>query len=119
MNLPADEKLREAMHRHILVVADNMDSATVFFHEWKHLSPEAYTRVTGWRDSIDHFYRDLVTEGMRTGLFRPDLDVKMAALLILSTVNWTYTWFHPQGTLTPRDVADGFADMLLSGMRAR
>lgn len=35
----ADEKLREAMFRHIRVVADNMDSATVFFHEWKHLSP--------------------------------------------------------------------------------
>lgn len=118
LDRPADEKLREAMHRHILVVADNMDSATVFFHEWKHLAPDAYARVTGWRDSIDAFYRDLLLQGIQSGVFRADLDVKMAALMILSTVNWTYTWYRPGGSLTPRDVADHFADMLLSGLRA-
>ena len=59
------------------------------------------------------------SEGMQSGVFRPDLDVKMTSLLILSTVNWTYTWFRPEGTLTPRDIADGFAEMILSGLRAR
>ncbi|MBB5297315.1 TetR/AcrR family transcriptional regulator [Deinococcus metallilatus] len=115
--LPADQKLREAMQRHIRVVADNMESATVFFHEWKHLSPEAYDRVTAWRDTIDHFYRDLVRQGIREGAFRADLDVKMAANLILSAVNWAYTWYRPGGNLTPRDVAEGYADMLLGGLR--
>lgn len=114
---PADAKLREAMQRHIRVVADNMDSATVFFHEWKHLSPEAYARVTGWRDTIDTFYRDLISQGVREGAFRADLDVKMAANLVLSAVNWAYTWYHPGGTLTPRDVAEGYADMLIGGLR--
>lgn len=116
--LPADRKLREAMERHIQVVADNMESATVFFHEWKHLSPEAYAHVTGWRDTIDAFYRDLVAEGIRGGVFRPDLDVKMTANLILSAVNWTYTWYRPGGPLTPGDVAERYADMLLVGLRA-
>ncbi|NTY00295.1 TetR/AcrR family transcriptional regulator [Deinococcus sp. JMULE3] len=114
----ADEKLREAMFRHIRVVADNMDSATVFFHEWKHLSPEAYARVTGWRDTIDGFYRELVTQGLEEGTFRADLDVKMTAYLILSAVNWAYTWYRPGGSMSPREVADQFAEMLLSGLRA-
>lgn len=117
-NLPADEKLREAMHRHIRVVADNMDSATVFFHEWKHLSPEAYARVTGWRDSIDAFYRELITRGISEGTFRADLDPRMTAYLVLSAVNWAYTWYRPGGPLTPGDVADSFADMLLGGLRS-
>ena len=89
--LPPEDKLREAMRRHIQVVADNMDSATVFFHEWKHLSPAAYARVTSWRDSIDAFYRELITEGVHAGAFRPDLDPKSAAYLVLSAVNWAYT----------------------------
>lgn len=116
-NLPADDLLREAMFRHIRVVADNMDSATVFFHEWKHLSPTAYRQVTDWRDTIDLFYREVLDRGVREGTFRPDLDVRMAANLVLSAVNWCYTWYHPGGPLTPRDVAEYYADMLLPGFR--
>ena len=115
---PADEKLREAMHRHIQVVADNMDSATVFFHEWKHLSGAAYTRVTEWRDTIDTFYRDLIAEGVAQGRFRADLDPRMTANLVLSAVNWAYIWYRPGGSLTPSDVANHYADMLLGGLSA-
>lgn len=119
VKLPAEQKLREAMQRHITVVASDMDRATVFFHEWKHLSPGAYLRVTGWRDAIDAFYRELIQQGIDAGEFRADLDVKMTANLILSAVNWTYTWYRPSGSLSPRDVAEQFADMLLHGLRAK
>ncbi|THF87735.1 TetR/AcrR family transcriptional regulator [Deinococcus sp. KSM4-11] len=117
VTLPPEEKLREAMRRHVQVVADNMESATVFFHEWKHLSPAAYGRVTGWRDSIDAFYRELIAQGVQAGAFRPDLDPKMTAYLVLSAVNWAYTWYRPDGRMSPREVADTFADMLLRGLR--
>lgn len=117
-DLSAEAKLREAMYQHIRVVADNIESATVFFHEWKHLSPEPYAQVVAWRDTIDAFYRELVGQGIREGFLRPDLDIGMTSKLILSAVNWTYTWYRPGGKLTPRDVAEQFAQMLLAGMRA-
>lgn len=116
-DLTPEEKLREAMRRHIEVVAHNLESATVFFHEWKHLSPEAYGKVTAWRDTIDALYRDLVREGIEKGVFRPDLDVKMTAYLVLSAVNWTYTWYRPGGPLGAAQIADQFAAMLLEGLR--
>ncbi|MDL2343692.1 TetR/AcrR family transcriptional regulator [Deinococcus sp. MIMF12] len=115
---PADERLREAMARHLTVVAGNLESATVFFHEWKHLSPDAYARVTAWRDTTEAFYRGLVAQGVQEGVFRADLDVKMTANLILSAVNWSYTWYHPGGRLSPREVADRYAGLLLGGLRA-
>ncbi|WP_027482629.1 TetR/AcrR family transcriptional regulator [Deinococcus pimensis] len=117
-NLTPEQKLREAMRRHIEVVAHNLESATVFFHEWKHLSPDAYRKVTEWRDTIDALYRDLVREGIDRGVFRADLDVKMTAYLLLSAVNWTYTWYRPGGPLTAAQIADQFAVMLLDGLRA-
>ena len=116
-DLSPEEKLREAMCRHIEVVANNLESATVFFHEWKHLSPEAYRKVTDWRDTIDRLYRDLLQEGIDKGVFRPDLDLKMSAYLVLSAVNWTYTWYRPGGPLTASQIADKFAVMLLDGLR--
>lgn len=117
-DLNPEDKLREAMRRHLIVVADNLDSATVFFHEWKHLAPESYQKVTDWRDTIDRFYRELVQEGVHKGAFRADLDVKMTAYLILSAVNWTYTWYHAGGSLDAGAIADQYAQMLLAGLRA-
>lgn len=117
LDLSADQKLREAMRRHIVVLADNLESATVFFHEWKHLSPEAYAKVTGWRDSIDEFYRELLRQGVTEGVFAPDLDIKLAANLILSALNWTYTWYRVGGSLTPEMVAEQFASLLLCGLK--
>ncbi|ADV66745.1 TetR/AcrR family transcriptional regulator [Deinococcus maricopensis] len=112
-----EDKLREAMRRHLEVVTHNLESATVFFHEWKHLSPDAYKKVTDWRDTIDRLYRELVQEGIRKGVLRADLDVKMTAYLLLSAVNWTYTWYRPGGTLDATSIANHFADMLLVGLR--
>ena len=60
----------------------------------------------------------LVAQGVQDGSFRSDLDIRATATLILSSVNWTYTWYRPGGSLSPRDVAEQFADMLLRGLRA-
>ncbi len=116
--LAPEDKLREAMRRHLTVVSENLESATVFFHEWQHLAPEAYQRVTDWRDTIDAFYRDLIREGVQKGAFKPDLDIKMTAYLVLSSINWTYSWYRAGGPLTAPQIADQFADMLLGGLKA-
>jgi TetR/AcrR family transcriptional regulator, cholesterol catabolism regulator len=116
-DLPPQVKLREAMSRHLTVIAENMESATVFFHEWKHLSPEPLAGVIAWRDGIEAFYRELVVQGVQAGVYRPNLDIKMAANLVLSSVNWAYTWYRPGGPKSPQDVALVFEQMLLCGLQ--
>ena len=66
---------------------------------------------------IEAFYRELIWDGVQAGVYRPDLNVKMAANLVLSTVNWAYTWYRPGGPLSPQDVAASFEGMLLGGLR--
>jgi TetR/AcrR family transcriptional regulator, cholesterol catabolism regulator len=116
-DLPPQVKLREAMSRHLTVIAENMESATVFFHEWKHLSPKPLADVIAWRDGIEAFYRELVLQGVQAGAYRQGLDVKMAANLVLSSVNWAYTWYRPGGPKSPQDVALVFEQMLLGGLQ--
>ena len=43
-------------------------------------------------------------------------DPRFARLLVLSAANWTYTWYRPQGPLSPEEVADRFTDLLLAGL---
>lgn len=109
------ERLAFALERHLEVVSRNLDWATVFFHEWKHLSAEKLQQIASRRDSVERVYREILTEGVEGGFFRPDLDVKLAAVLSLSSANWAYHWFDPSGRLSAPDVARGFARMLLAG----
>ena len=43
----------------------------------------------------------------------------MAALLVLSTVNWLPQWYKSSGPLSPPQVADRFSELVLRGLEPR
>jgi AcrR family transcriptional regulator len=113
---PAPEKVRRALRMHLRVVAEAPDLAAVFLQEWRQLEGEARARINHMRDEYEVAWREIVAEGVRDGHFRADLDVRFAALALLSMANWAYQWFNPHGPLTAEAVADRFATLLLEGM---
>lgn len=114
-DLPPAEKLRAALRAHVGVVAGNLDAATVYFHDWKFLSPERRDAIRSRRDGYEALFRAIIAEGVGAGAFRP-LDDKFAALLVLSVGNWLYQWYRADGPLAPDEVADEFADLILDGL---
>jgi hypothetical protein len=42
----------------------------------------------------------------------------MVAFALLGVQNWIITWYRPDGSLTPTEIADQFADLFLAGLRA-
>ncbi len=112
------EKLCAALEAHLLVVARNLDWATVFFHEWKHLSKARLEQIGLRRNKVETIYRQILEQGVQAEEFRPELDTKLAAVLALSSVNWAYQWFQPNGRLSAREVAHTLATMLLEGLAA-
>jgi TetR/AcrR family transcriptional regulator, cholesterol catabolism regulator len=104
------ERLRRAMRGHVRVVADNLDEAWVFHHEWKALTGERRDDVRRLRRRYEEMWDDIVRD-----LPGAD-DPRFARLLVLSAANWTYTWYRPQGPLSPEEVADRFTDLLLAGL---
>ena len=115
--LSPPEKLRAALEAHFNVIARNKDWVTVFFHEWKHLPITKTEEIAERRRGIERVYRQILEEGVRSGHFRRDLDLKMASLLSLSSANWTYHWFSPDGRLGAREVAELYCAMLLGGFQ--
>jgi TetR/AcrR family transcriptional regulator, cholesterol catabolism regulator len=113
--LPATERIRLALRSHLRVVADQLDVATVFVQEWRYLEGERREEILAERSRYEERIRALFREGRELADLRTDLDDATAALLVLSAVNWAYTWLTP-GRET--DVlADRFAGMLLEGIR--
>ena len=116
-HLPAHNCAQSCSHDCALTIeaAANLADATVFLHGWKFLSEARRSAVAERRDRYEHLYRRVIEEGIQSGAFA-ECDPKMAALLVLSAVNWLPQWYKPSGPLSPAEVADEFSDLILSGL---
>jgi AcrR family transcriptional regulator len=115
---PAAERLRAALHAHLDVVARNLPTATVYFHDWRSCDPVRRDAIVGKRDAYEAAWRSIIADGIAAGQLAP-CDPKFAALTWLSTANWFHAWYRPDGPLDPAAVADALADLLLEGLMAR
>jgi len=113
--LPAGARLQAMLRAHVAVVARNLDNATVFFHEWRFLSPERRARIAAERDEYEALFRWVIQDGVDAGEF-PGADARMGALLVLSAGNWLYQWYRPDGPLSAVAVADQLAAVLIAGL---
>ena len=113
--LPATERIRLALRAHLGVVARQLDAATVFVREWRHLEGERRERFLAERRRYEERIRELFREGVERSELRTDLDVGTAGLLFLSAANWAYTWLRP-GADTD-ELGDRIYRALLDGMR--
>ncbi len=112
---PAPERLRLAMRAHLRVVAEQLAVATVFVREWRYLEGERREEIVAERRRYEERFRALFREGRELGELRTDLDDAAAALLVLSALNWAYTWLSPERETD--EVADRFYGLLVDGIR--
>ena len=116
--LSPDEKLRQMMEAYLKALTDHFDLATVLLMEHRSLEPELHARHVPNRDRFEALWREVVEEGMVSGVFccvETDLTVRN----LLGAMNWTITWFQPKGTLAIEDIADQTASLFLNGLRGK
>lgn len=114
--LVTTEKLRRVIAAHVRVVTDNLDAASVYSTEWRHLSEGRRREFAARRDEYERIVRGLVQSAIREGTFA-DWDEKFATLLILSSINWIYQWYKSDGPMPPDEIARKLTDMLFNGLR--
>ena len=114
--LPADEKLCQGMDVYLETMADHSALASVLLFEHRSLEPEFRRRHIPRRDRFEALWREVIQEGVESGLFR-DPDPALSAKVLLGTMNWTMTWYHPDGPLTMRQISDHISALFLNGLR--
>lgn len=111
-------KFRRALAAHIEVVAEHMDAATIFSHEWRALVGERRQVIQAKRDRYEQLWADILDEGVATGAFYGG-DTRFSRVMALSVANWVYQWYNPHGPLSAREVSDRMADVLLRGLEKK
>jgi AcrR family transcriptional regulator len=68
---------------------------------------------------FDRALIEIVREGVKEGLFRPDIPPRLAAYGIIGMLNWTHRWFDPNGPIDSDDVSEAFATLAVEGLLQR
>ena len=115
-DLPPDEKLARAVEHQTAVAADRSPAMTVFYREQPHLTGPFAKEIIVRKKEYEHHFEQIIAEGQRAGVFRADLDPKIAAFGLLGMCNWLSQWYKPGGQLSHRQIAATFVAMLNDGL---
>jgi AcrR family transcriptional regulator len=114
-SVPAHEKLRGMIHVYLQLMAENADLASVLLFEHRSLEPKQHARHIPNRDRFEALWRDVLSEGVKSGVFVcPDPEV--AARALLGILNWTITWYRPKGALSIQQIADQYIELFYHGL---
>jgi TetR/AcrR family transcriptional regulator, cholesterol catabolism regulator len=110
-----EEKLHLAMRTYLKMLCEQGNLASVLILEYRSLEKEWYTRHIRNRDRFEKMWRDMVQEGVDKGKFRCE-SVSITVWALLGVMNWTITWYRPEGKLPAEAIADQFANLFQDGL---
>ena len=115
---PYPEKLRRAMRTYLETLVANRELSAVLLFEYRSLEGQRFSQHTIRRDRFERLWRDQIQSGVDAGIFRCQAPAP-AARALLGMMNWTITWYRPEGPSSPQEIADQYAGMLINGLLTR
>ena len=108
----AEEKLRALTHGFMRLYVDARHDHKVLLNELDNLPPEARSEVIGKQRQIIAAVEELVRE------LRPETGplALPLAMLFFGMINWTHTWFRPEGRVSADSLAEMAVDLMLKGL---
>lgn len=114
-DIPAREKLTQAIENHLTVSISNLQTTTVLLREAFSLGEHQHQVIQDLTDRYLNLWTHILEEGQATGEFEVP-QPKLAALALLGACNWVYRWYKTSGKLTAEDVSKVFSDLFLNGL---
>jgi TetR/AcrR family transcriptional regulator, cholesterol catabolism regulator len=112
-NAPPLVRLRTYFQRHVKWYLDNVEHASVFFHDWRFVTGEYLEVVKSRRDSYERFIRNMIEDAQRGGDIDPSISSKYALLFILGAVNAVPDWYRRTGRDSADEIASIYADLTI------
>ena len=110
------EKLRRAIEAHLQAFDDHYPDLFVYLRETEDLRKRFRAQTQLSPKHYERLWQQILEEGVKAGVFRSDLDVKVVSYGLLGMLNWLYKWYDPKGRLGSREVARQFAAVALRGL---
>jgi AcrR family transcriptional regulator len=113
----APRRLRVVLHAHLQTLLDEIEGATAHL-QVESLPPALREAIVRKRDRYERALRRIITEGIERGEL-VDMEPAVVARAMLGAMNWTVTWFRPDGPDTAAAVGEVISRFLVRGVAAR
>ncbi|WP_431028553.1 TetR/AcrR family transcriptional regulator [Lysinibacillus sp. LZ02] len=110
------EKLQDIVYLLIKDIEVRGSEGKVFFREMRHLGEKHAEIIREKRNVFRENVELILREGMKQGDFREGLQAHMLSFAILGITNWSYQWYQPAGSVSPKELTNIYIDMILNGI---
>ena len=117
-SLPPRDKIERIVQILVKFGAERKETTLIAFEELKILPKRSRDAVRRRQKGLERVLQEVLREGAAQGVFTP-ADEKMVAYSILASSNWVYRWYHPDGGLTPAEIAEKFSHFFERGYLKR
>jgi len=114
LEIPAVDRLREFARQWSLWYLENVERASLYFNEWKHLNGKRLTRVIAKRHEYEARVAAMIEDVKRDGEADPDLDTRYACFFLLSAINGLPVWYKRRGRDNAEHIAEAYASMTVA-----
>ena len=105
------EKIHEIIKLLVKFNSEGKETALIQFQYAKALPKRDRDAVYRSAKNLERIVQSLLKEGVEKGDFAVT-DIKMTSFFILGACSWVYRWYHPDGELTPQQIAGKFIDVV-------
>lgn len=116
--LEPEEHLRAVARTIMTINADHKAEQIVLLNDSNQLEEGKQREIAALQRKIVAIVRDALTRLDRRRRMTPK-HATTYAMSLLGSLNYTYTWFDPDGPVTPADYADQIVDVFLHGFLSR
>ncbi|MFC8848813.1 MULTISPECIES: TetR/AcrR family transcriptional regulator [unclassified Micromonospora] len=115
-----DPKVRvaELIRFSLTSVAEYRAHVTIFYQERRNLTADLFAEVTRKRGLVESAFAGMIADGIARGVFRSDVDPRIATFGLVGMCAWAYQWLNVGGPLSVDEVARQFSAMVLEGLSA-
>jgi len=112
----AAERLAHLIHGHLQILTEDPHQARTFLNEIRFLPESERKEAVEMFDLYQQTFREVIQQGCASGEFQSEIDVALAANLVLSLLNGTTRWFSPHGTHDVSSLGDEIHQLLTTGL---
>jgi len=117
-NLDPRETLRRLIVAHVAAVAKFQNEFTVSYRDMHRLGPEHGAAVKDLRERLHWIFRRTIIRGQDEGSFRRDVPAFLQAFAVLGMCNLMFSWYRPEGSLSPEQIGGYLAEVAIGGLEA-